>query len=134
MCALIVTYNPDGKLLSRMLQGIVSQVDQVLIVDNGSEGPPPSMCRDGPELSFEVLPLGRNLGLATAQNLGARWARERGFSHVLLLDQDSLVESGMVAALWEGLGTLLSRRSLAGSKLIKINVLTLYALLLGNSM
>ncbi|CAM5236427.1 hypothetical protein RLIN73S_04777 [Rhodanobacter lindaniclasticus] len=47
------------------------------------------------------LPLAqsRNLALAAAQNIGIEWARERGFGHVLLLDQDSEPGEGMVAAL-----------------------------------
>ena len=44
----------------------------------------------------------KNIGLGAAYNLAARWAREHGATHLLLLDQDSVPASGMVAALMEG--------------------------------
>ena len=44
---------------------------------------------------------GQNIGLGAAYNLAARWAREEGATHLLLLDQDSVPASGMVAALME---------------------------------
>ena len=44
----------------------------------------------------------KNIGLGAAYNLAARWAREQGATHLLLLDQDSVPASGMVAALMEG--------------------------------
>ena len=45
------------------------------------------------------MPLGENLGIATAQNRGIEWAREQGASHVLLLDQDSIASAQLVQQL-----------------------------------
>src|SRR5690606_3156858 len=49
--------------------------------------------------SAALWELGENRGLAAAQNLGIAWARDHAFSHVLLLDHDSIPEAGMVEAL-----------------------------------
>ena len=53
-----------------------------------------------------VLPQPANIGLAAAQNVGIAWAREHGHSHVLLLDQDSVPEPGMVDSLLAALDGL----------------------------
>ncbi len=106
ICALVVTHNPDLRVLRSMLEAVAPQVAQVLVVDNASaqspaEGladlsPPPGAA------GLEWMCLAQNQGLAEAQNRGARWAEERGFSHLLLLDQDSEPEAGMVPALLRG--------------------------------
>ncbi len=104
VCALIVTFQPDLAQLSQMVERLAPQVEGVLLVDNGSQ-PPPSLASPGAD-SLHWLRLERNLGLGAAQNLGIRWAREQGFSHLLLSDQDSLFEPGIVATLMAGLRQL----------------------------
>ena len=54
-------------------------------------------------LSTATTVVGCNqLGPGAAYNIAARWAREQGATHLLLLNQDSVPSSGMVAALLEG--------------------------------
>lgn len=77
VCAVIVTYRPNQAKLCRLLGAIKSQVDQIEIIDNTEA----------------------NIGLAAALNKGIALASSKGFSHVLLMDQDSLPGEGMVAAL-----------------------------------
>lgn len=91
VCAVIVTYAPEMPRLTEALARTTPQVDAVVVVDNGP----------GPvELhGVEVIRPGRNVGLAAAQNLGIAWARDRPHTHVLLLDQDSWPDPGMVATL-----------------------------------
>lgn len=109
ICALIVTYQPDMDLLQRMIQALAPQVERVLLVDNGSGTGFQNLRETLSELPLTQIPLGRNLGLALAQNRGVEWARKQGFSHVLLFDQDSLVEPDMVFALMQGLAQLQAR-------------------------
>ena len=99
VCAVVVTYRPDIALLTALLDALESQVGSVVVVDNASPG---SILRSLPEGRdrVESLPLPGNLGLATALNMGIARARmQQGVSHVLLMDQDSVPEPGMVATL-----------------------------------
>lgn len=97
VCAVVVTYFPDTSMLRATLQAIYAQVRAVLIVDNTPGGHDAREATAG--LAVTVLALGRNKGVAEGQNVGARWARARGFTHVLLMDQDSLAAPGLVARL-----------------------------------
>lgn len=75
--AIIVTYKPDQVKLGRLLGAIQDQVDKIEIIDNTDA----------------------NVGLAAALNKGIASAILGSFSHVLLMDQDSLPGDDMVAAL-----------------------------------
>ncbi len=106
VCALVVTYRPQPELLAGVLAALAPQVAQVLVLDNASPGPadaigdPPRLegaSPGAPNIRFHRCR--HNRGLAWTQNLGARWAWRRGFDAVLTMDQDSVAEPGMVAAL-----------------------------------
>jgi len=106
ICAVVVTFNPEVKMLKSMIQRVLAQVDHILVVDNGSDLSPEGLLENLPESSVTLLSLKTNLGLASAQNKGACWARDQSFTHLLLLDQDSLPEPDMVAELMNGLTEL----------------------------
>ena len=95
VCSIIVTYRPDTTLLERVLTAIRQQVAQVLVVDNGSVTEFITWLRLNAGW-VEIIEIGENLGVAAAQNRGIVWAKTKGFSHVLFLDQDSIPESEMV--------------------------------------
>jgi rhamnosyltransferase len=99
VCAVVVTYRPDSALLKALLDSLESQVGRVVVVDNASPGAVlRGLCAGRDRV--ELLSLPENLGLATALNRGIARARAMpGISHVMLMDQDSVPESGMVAAL-----------------------------------
>jgi rhamnosyltransferase len=99
VCAVIVTYHPDAALLAAQLDALRAQTGRVVVVDNATPGPGVrALCEARP--GVELLALTDNLGLAAALNAGITRARETpGMTHVLLMDQDSVPESGMVAAL-----------------------------------
>lgn len=94
LCAAVVTYRPDVSVLGRLLAALASQVDHVLLVAN--DGGPWSCPM--PE-NATIARQSTNLGLGAAYNLAAEWALERGATHLLLLDQDSVPAPGMVVAL-----------------------------------
>jgi len=104
VCAIVVIYRPDPVLLRELLDAVTPQVDQVVVVDNT----PLEAADRNPAISSKavVLDQGGNLGLAAAQNVGIDWARQHGFRHVLLLDQDSTPGEGMVASLLDALARL----------------------------
>lgn len=100
--AVVVTYQPDGAALARLLQRLAPQVQHTVVVDNTDEScrplPPPPTGTGQTWLS-----LGRNTGIAHAQNLGVEHARQLGATHVLFMDQDSLPPEGMAPQLLQSL-------------------------------
>ncbi len=116
ICAVVVAYLPQPELLARVLDALATQVDQVLLLDNASPGSGAEPADGAPGHragahcgAGDTLADGRgrvrrhrcrvNRGLAWTQNLGARWAWRAGFDAVLLMDQDSEPQPGMVAEL-----------------------------------
>lgn len=93
--AVIVTYQVQPASLQRLLCALAQQVAQVVVVDNAS----PGWAAPHTGLPLQVIRLEHNLGLAAAQNLGLQAAVAAGARFVLLLDQDSLPEPGMVRTL-----------------------------------
>ena len=109
VCGIVVTYHPDTALLRALAQAALPQVDGLLVVDNGSSDNCLASLRTlAQQTSAVLMEAGRNLGIGAAQNLGIRWAKARGFSHVLLLDQDSVPEAGMVLRLREAMESLIA--------------------------
>lgn len=90
--AVIVSYFPERGRLDDLVHALSSQVDEIVIVDNGSSG-------IDQFVDAHVLRLGRNVGVAAAQNVGIGWAKARGARFVILFDQDSWPESNMVERL-----------------------------------
>lgn len=103
--AVAVTYNPDTALLAQVLQAVAHQVQGVIVVDNGS-----SKVDDirsvAAAVEAHLLANEQNLGIAEAQNQGVAWARTQGYSHVLLLDQDTILAAGVIADLSDKLRAL----------------------------
>jgi len=94
--AVVVTYNPDVTILRRLVTATRSQVSAVLVIDNASRDRAAIEKLCG-ELDVEWTGFPENKGLGHAHNHGIRWARERACTHVLLLDQDSIPSTDMVA-------------------------------------
>ena len=99
VCAVVVTYHPDAVLLTAQLKALQAQAGCVVVVDNATPGQAMrELCAAYPQV--ELLALAENLGLAAALNAGITAARTKpGITHVLLMDQDSVPEAGMVVAL-----------------------------------
>jgi rhamnosyltransferase len=95
--AVTTAYRPDVAILGESLAATAHQVEALLLIAN--DGAPWS-CQLPANVA--LLRQAKNIGLGAAYNLAARWAREKGATHLLLLDQDSVPGSGMVATLMEG--------------------------------
>lgn len=98
-CAAIITYRPQVPMLRRVVESVQSQVGRVLIFDNGTQDPELSSFFREIEPRATVIRSPANIGLAAAMNRAADYARSSGYSHLLLLDQDSEPGDGMVATL-----------------------------------
>jgi rhamnosyltransferase len=101
--AVIVTHRPQTRATRRLLQALAPQVDDVVVVDNGSPPESVTALREATgSLGMTLLDLGSNLGIGAAQNAGIGWARERDADFLLLSDQDSIPADDMVARLVAG--------------------------------
>ena len=96
--SITVAFNPNPERLAEQVRVLQDEVDDIVVIDNGSERP----VADLPQLggaSLRVVTLPGNAGVARGFNLGLAAARERGAEFVLLLDDDSVPTPGMVAEL-----------------------------------
>jgi rhamnosyltransferase len=100
-----VTYEPQTIGLLKSLEGLIPEVEGVIIVDNGSRDLEEARLREAYP-SLTVIRLAENKGIGGAQNEGIALARKLGYAYVLLMDQDSVPQSGMVACLRAGVERL----------------------------
>lgn len=116
--AVVVTFYPERECLQSLLKALASQVEALLVVDNT---PGDGECVESihtylraqmPEL--RLVRTGVNLGIAAAHNIGIRIALTEGFDYVLLSDQDSMPESGMVTGLRDCCERLLAQSVAVG--------------------
>jgi rhamnosyltransferase len=110
ICAVMVTYEPESKILLKNLLSIQSQVKMVVIVDNSLVIDIKQLVESLDTSKIYIIKNNANLGIATAQNIGIRWARENEFSYVLLLDQDSCALPDMVKILYDTYTDLISKK------------------------
>jgi rhamnosyltransferase len=114
VCAIVVSFSPDIATLRRLVAATAPQVDALVVVDNGtSDAAFDRFCAQAESDRLIILKQDRNIGLAAALNRGIAWAHERGFSHVLLLDQDSEPAQRMVGILMRVLADVPAGRKVA---------------------
>lgn len=100
VAAVLVLYYPQPFHVARLIDGLLPQVSKLFVIDNT-----PSwdnrVSETLPRASLKIVyrANGYNAGLASAQNSGIRAAIDEGCSHVLLLDQDSVMPRGAVEGL-----------------------------------
>ena len=99
----IVTYQPEVKRLAHCLSSVQSQVNKIVVFDNGS-----SNIEEIRELISErckgvfFIENGENAGIATALSRIMVYAGREGYMWVLTIDQDSLLQPGTVDAYLRG--------------------------------
>lgn len=100
VCGVVVSFNPDLEALNKLLTSLAPQLENIVLVDNGSTIDVAAWVSKG---SFgkiiAVLPLGENRGIAAAQNIGINHARQIGAGYVILFDQDSIPAPDMIEKL-----------------------------------
>lgn len=91
-----------------------AQVQGIVVVDNGSNPEELSPLRQAaPELGYQLIENGENLGIAEALNRGVKWAKEQGFPRVILFDQDSRITEGFLDTMLETLESHQQRERVA---------------------
>lgn len=101
---IIVTYNGE-EYIEDCLHSIQKQtcMTDVLVVDNGSADNTCSLVeKEYPQV--RLLKLERNIGFAGANNVGIRYAMERGYEYVLLLNEDTVADQFLIQKLMKYVG------------------------------
>jgi len=109
VCGVLVSYHPDAGLPQRLAR-LAAQLGALIVVDNASNPTAIAMLErlaasgiaagaGAPVLPVSLERNERNLGIGQALNRGIAAAMRRGFSWVLLMDQDSEVHPELVRAL-----------------------------------
>jgi rhamnosyltransferase len=101
LLAVVVSFNPDANRLERLLSIVSKQVDEVFIYDNYSENRT-AVSELGAKLGLQVVLFNENHGLSISYNHAMQYAVKNGFSHLLLLDQDSIPSDHFVEMLYKG--------------------------------
>lgn len=95
--ASIVLYNPNIERLRQNIEAILPQVNEVIIVDNGSKNIMDSLEMTNAYSNIAFIKNNENLGIATALNQAARFAMEHGYDWIITLDQDSVAPENLIA-------------------------------------
>lgn len=91
----IVLYNPEVDRLRDNIEAIRTQVDYVLLIDNGSSNKSYTGFIKGYD-NLTIITNVKNQGIAYALNQICGYAHTHDFNWVLTLDQDSVATPGMV--------------------------------------
>ncbi|EPY4567327.1 TPA: glycosyltransferase family 2 protein [Klebsiella variicola subsp. variicola] len=91
--AIIVTYNPDVDVLTTLIEGLEEQISNIIVVDNFSQN---VSAIEKINKDFKFIKLDKNIGLASAQNIGIREAFNYS-THIVIFDQDSEISVDFVA-------------------------------------
>ena len=113
VCAIVVTYNPNIDVLTRLIESLNPQITNIVIVDNGSLDKESISTLTSGVVRFH--PLESNFGIAHAHNQGIAQARMLNAQAVLLMDQDSVPAHDMVQNLTGSMGTLVDRGELVSA-------------------
>ena len=101
IAAIITCFNPNPVELEDLIGSIKTQVQLIILVNNGGLNSDLSNKFQNLSSNTELITLNpaTNLGTAGGYNLGAEKAWSQGMTHLLLLDQDSLCKEDMVSEL-----------------------------------
>jgi rhamnosyltransferase len=91
VCGVVVTFRPRLEDLENLAK-LRPQVRGLVVVDNGSSEEKRTLLRSAAQQGdFMLIENEANLGIATALNMGVKWAKSAGYTWVALFDQDSTV-------------------------------------------
>jgi len=99
LCVAIITYNPNITRLSENITALLSDIQDLLIVDNASSNYDEILqLKDkfDKDNKFFIIRNNRNMGIANALNTALNWADKNGYLWMLTLDQDSVCMPGFV--------------------------------------
>lgn len=96
---ILVLYNPDITLLTKVVSAIVNQVDCLWISDNSFHfSSKLSSIVNQSKVIYRKMP--DNIGIAAAQNVGIKYAINEKFDYLYFLDQDSISPANIIEGLY----------------------------------
>lgn len=98
--AVVISYNPNINLLTAEYNSIASQVEKIIYVDNLSHNRNDIKMWLKDKEKATIIWMDENEGIGKAQNEGIKLALKEGASHIILFDQDSVVENSFVEELY----------------------------------
>jgi rhamnosyltransferase len=100
--AIVVLFEWNWDAIAPLIASLIEQVDAVCVVDNGNSF---SSTQEWPP-GVHYLAMGKNAGIAAAQNRGAAFLLSQVCDAALLMDQDSQIPKTYVADLKNAWGAL----------------------------
>lgn len=97
--AVIISFNPKLDLLTKEYESIVHQVDGIIYIDNNSRNKDDVELWSNKREKVDLIKLNNNYGIGVAQNAGIKKALACGASHIIIFDQDSVINEGFVESL-----------------------------------
>ncbi len=96
----IVSFNPNLERLRENIQSAISQVESLVVVDNGSSNIKEieNLCKNAGCL---LIKLNENKGIAYALNQICKYFYSQKFDWVFTLDQDSISSNNMISKMYE---------------------------------
>ena len=94
----IVMYNPEEKRLYENIKELAKQVDDIILVDNASENIKRVLFKMPDEVKARIncIQNKENQGIAMALKQIMDYAKKNNYEWVLTLDQDSIIEHGLI--------------------------------------
>lgn len=95
--ASIITYNPDIARLTFNIKAIFPQVDEIVLIDNGSKNINNIKSLIFNYKSIDLIINENNKGIAKALNQAAEYVLKKGYKWIITLDQDSVAPENLVS-------------------------------------
>jgi rhamnosyltransferase len=100
IAGVVVLFEPDNVVIENILSYLY-QINLLFIIDNSENSSPIILDFIKNNNTIEYIFNSKNLGVATALNIGAKKAMEYGYAFLLTMDQDSKAPPGLVQSLVE---------------------------------
>lgn len=104
IAASLVLYNPCIDIIWKNIETYIGYIDRLIIIDNSIKSQQTfvkySLEHNGKIVYHRV---GKNVGVATALNIGATMAIGLGFDWLMLIDQDSSASTNMMESIFESI-------------------------------
>lgn len=114
VACVVTAFRPSPQLVGNV-QALLAQTRSVVVVDDGSGPGFESVFADVATAGADLVTLPENSGIGAALNAGVHRARDgSGITHVLTVDQDSLLPAGYVGSLLEAEAAALAKGILPG--------------------
>ena len=101
VCFIILNYNgfADTKdCVISLFSAINMKQNEIVIIDNGSKDDSYNLLSQlkSEELPFHLIETGTNLGYARGNNIGIKYALNKGYKYVCILNNDTIIEENFL--------------------------------------